>query len=449
MPRGAGVRAVLAAAAATRRPVAAAAATARSAPAAAAAPWRSRGHPAVVAAARAHVVRSFASSRLEALRGRLAEDGAAPLATFRAAAEGASSAPSSTTLAQREMAARLDAMLPTVRAAKPLTDSFGREHTYLRISLTERCNLRCRYCMPAEGVTLSEASHLLTSEEIVRLAALFVQAGVTKIRLTGGEPLVRRDAIDICAQLAALPGLQGLGITTNGLVLSRRLPRLRAAGVTGLNISLDTLDAKKFAALTRRQGFERVLKSIDDAVAEGIPSVKVNVVVMKGVNEEEVGDFVEMTRTKPVDVRFIEYMPFGENAWTDARFYSYADMLHDVVDRFSVDEVERLTDDAHDTSKGYRLRGAAGRFGFITSMSEHFCGGCNRLRLTADGHIKVCLFGTEEVSLRDAMRAGASDAQLLDIVGAAVGKKHFKLGGNADMYEIASGDNRPMILIGG
>lgn len=349
----------------------------------------------------------------------------------------------------RSEARSLEELLPAVRSAHPLVDSFGREHDYLRISLTERCNLRCRYCMPAEGVTLTESSSLLSSDEIVRLAKAFVEAGVKKIRLTGGEPLVRQDAIDICKQLAAIPGVQSLGITTNGLLLSRRLPRLLDAGVSALNISLDTLDEEKFTSLTRRQGFQRVLQSIDDAVVAGFPSVKVNVVVMRDVNHDEVCDFIELTRERPIDVRFIEFMPFGDNAWSDSRFYSYADMLHDVVERFSSAEVTRLVDGPSDTSKGYQLKGAAGRFGFITSMSEHFCRGCNRLRLTADGHIKVCLFGNEEVSLRDALRAGATDEQIMDIVGAAVGKKHAKLGGNADMYGIASAENRPMILIGG
>ncbi|GAB0489040.1 hypothetical protein MMPV_000255 [Pyropia vietnamensis] len=287
---------------------------------------------------------------------------------------------------------------------RPLDDTFGRTHTYLRISLTERCNLRCRYCMPADGVTLTPPDSTLTTPEILRLAALFVRSGVTKIRLTGGEPLVRPDAVAVVAGLSALPGLASLGMTTNGLTLERHVPALRDAGLTALNVSLDTLVPARFELITRRRGQGRVLHAVDAALDAGFASVKLNVVVMRGVNEDEVVDFVGLTRDRPLDVRFIEYMPFGGNAWSDARFVSYAEMLGAIGE--ATGAIERVVDDPHDTCKHYRVPGYTGRIGFISSMTNHFCGGCNRLRLTADGSLKVCLFGSDEVSLRDVMRGG-------------------------------------------
>lgn len=328
--------------------------------------------------------------------------------------------------------------------ADPLTDAFGRRHTYLRISLTERCNLRCRYCMPEEGVALSPRDHLLTFEEIERLARLFVQHGVDKIRLTGGEPLVRKDVEVLVERLGALDGLRTLALTTNGLLLPRKLPRLHAAGVNLLNISLDTLRADRFEAITRRRGLELVLRALDEAVAYGYDPVKVNCVLLRGVNDDELSDFVALTEDRPLEVRFIEYMPFDGNGWNDGAFMPYAEMIERIEQRYPA--LERVQDGANDVSKTYRVPGFRGRVGFITSMSEHFCGTCNRLRLTADGHLKVCLFGPAEVSLRDALRGGASDEALAEIVGAAVQRKKAA---HAGMHDLAQQPNRPMILIGG
>ncbi len=325
-----------------------------------------------------------------------------------------------------------------------LTDTFGRRHTYLRISLTERCNLRCRYCMPAEGVDLKPREEILTFEEIVRLARLFVAAGVDKIRLTGGEPLLRRDIEALVEQLGDLPGLRTLALTTNGLLLSKKLPRLQAAGVNLLNVSLDTLRPDRFDAITRRAGFDVVRRAIEDALGYGYDPLKVNCVVMRGFNDDELADFVALTRDRPLEIRFIEYMPFGGNGWDDVRFLPYAEMIERISARFPA--LERLPDGPHDTAKTYRVPGFRGRVGFITSMSDHFCAGCNRLRITADGNLKVCLFGQAEVSLRDAMRGGASDAELGDVIRAAVMRKKAA---HAGMYQIARSENRPMILIGG
>lgn len=342
-----------------------------------------------------------------------------------------------------------------------LTDSFSRRHSYLRISLGERCNLRCLYCMPPDGVPLQPEEKLLKFNEIDRLVALFTAGGVNKVRLTGGEPLLRQDLPQIVASIASRPNVKSVGITTNGITLSRHLPSLVEAGLTHANISLDTLDDSKFVEITRRKGLAQVLKSVEDACAmlpEG--NVKINCVIMKGFNDVELRDFVNMSKELPVDIRFIEWMPFNDNGWNKDRFFSYEEMMKRITsDESGVMsslrglgpfELQRLIDGANDTTKWWQVTGHKGRLGFITSMTEHFCGTCNRIRLTADGQLKVCLFGSTEVSLRDAMREGADDADLALIIRAALQKKKFALGGHGNAEGIKkANDNRPMILIGG
>ncbi|XP_060018809.1 molybdenum cofactor biosynthesis protein 1 isoform X5 [Lagenorhynchus albirostris] len=268
-----------------------------------------------------------------------------------------------------------------------LTDSFGRRHSYLRISLTEKCNLRCQYCMPEEGVPLTPKADLLTTEEILTLARLFVKEGVDKIRLTGGEPLIRPDVVDIV-------------------------------------------------------GFRKVMEGIHKAIELGYSPVKVNCVVMRGLNEDELLDFVALTEGLPLDVRFIEYMPFDGNKWNFKKMVSYKEMLDTLRQQWP--ELEKLPEEESSTAKAFKIPGFRGRVSFITSMSEHFCGTCNRLRITADGNLKVCLFGNSEVSLRDHLRAGASEEELLRIIGAAVGRKKRQ---HAGMFNISQMKNRPMILI--
>ncbi|KAI9016965.1 hypothetical protein BC832DRAFT_588254 [Gaertneriomyces semiglobifer] len=304
-----------------------------------------------------------------------------------------------------------------------LFDTFGRKHTYLRISLTEKCNLRCTYCMPEEGVALQPKDRMLTSAEIVRLATLFVNEGVTKIRLTGGEPTIRKDLIEIIAGLNALKpmGLRSIGMTTNGLALKRKLPMLKEAGLDKLNISLDTLDQFKFELMTRRRGFQNVMDGIHAACATGFDEVKLNSVVIKGLNDEEVVPFVQMTKDLPLYVRFIEYMPFDGNKWNEKKFVSYKQMLGKIREVYP--DITKIRDDPNDTTKGYTVPGFAGKFGFITSMSDHFCGTCNRVRLMADGNLKVCLFGNTEVNLRDLVRSGTNDAELMEVISAAEEKE--------------------------
>lgn len=340
---------------------------------------------------------------------------------------------------------RLDAL----RNSEPLpfsaflTDTFGRQHTYLRISLTEKCNLRCQYCMPEEGVSLTPKDRLLSAEEILRIARLFVSEGVDKVRLTGGEPMIRKDLEYIVESLAEL-GVKQIGLTTNGLLLKRRLADLQNAGLTHLNVSLDTLIPQKFELITRRRGWERVMDGIDLALDLGFSPVKVNCVIMRGKNEEELTNFVELTRHKDIDIRFIEYMPFDGNKWVDKKMVSYTEMLENIAQVHP--NLVKINDKANDTSKAYKVPGFVGQIGFITSMSENFCGTCNRLRITADGNLKVCLFGASEVSLRDSMRGGSTDEELLEVIGAAVGRKKRQ---HAGMQNLAKLKNRPMILIGG
>ncbi|CAK9805000.1 Molybdenum cofactor biosynthesis protein 1 [Anthophora quadrimaculata] len=325
-----------------------------------------------------------------------------------------------------------------------LKDLFGRQHTYLRISITERCNLRCLYCMPAEGVKLTKNDGILRIEEIIKIAQLFVSEGVSKIRLTGGEPTVRKDIVDIIAGLKQLSGLKQVAITTNGLTLTRQLPALQRAGLDAINISLDTLKENRFEQFTRRKGWSRVMAAIDLAIQLGYNPVKVNCVVMKGFNVDEIVDFVNLTKDRPIDVRFIEYMPFQGNEWNENKMVSFKAMKNIIRDVYP--ELQRLPNAYNDTSKAYHVPGFTGQIGFITSMSEHFCSTCNRLRITADGNLKVCLFeGKGEVSLRDAIRNGVSDDILKEMIGAAVRRKKKQ---HAGMLNLSQMENRPMILIG-
>ncbi|XP_044761167.1 molybdenum cofactor biosynthesis protein 1 isoform X2 [Coccinella septempunctata] len=326
----------------------------------------------------------------------------------------------------------------------PLTDTFGRHHTYLRISLTEKCNLRCQYCMPEEGVNLTEKSKLLTADEVIYLAKLFVDQGVQKIRLTGGEPTTRKDLVDIIYNLKQIKGLESVSLTTNGVVLTKKLVELQKAGLDGLNISLDTLDGKKYENITRRKGMERVLMGIDLALQLGYDPVKINCVVMRGFNDDEVYDFIKLTEHKKLDVRFIEYMPFSGNKWEVDKMVPYNVMLAQIKSVWP--DFLPLSNSPNDTSKAWKVPGFSGQVGFITSMSNMFCGTCNRLRITADGNLKVCLFGNKEVSLRDALRSGVKEDDLINMIGLAVRRKEKHHGG---MMKLSQMENRPMILIGG
>jgi len=328
-----------------------------------------------------------------------------------------------------------------------LTDSFGRVHAYLRISLIERCNLRCTYCMPEEGVKLSPRSHLMTYEEIHTIAKTFVAHGVTKIRLTGGEPLVRKDIDVILEKLASLP--VELSITSNAVIIDKFIDLLKQHGVKSINVSLDSLDREKFRQITRRDEFERVYKNILLLVAEGF-HVKLNAVLMKGFNENEIIDFIEMTKDLPISVRFIEFMPFDGNKWDMGKMVSLQAILDKVASHYSEAEIIRLQDAPNDTSKNYKIEGYQGSYAIISSVTNPFCDTCNRLRLTANGQLKNCLFSATESDLLTSLRAGKD---IEPIIQKAVEAK-FKIRGGMDTLKKLQdpkfhSKNRSMITIGG
>ena len=325
-----------------------------------------------------------------------------------------------------------------------LTDTFGRVHNYLRISLTDNCNFRCFYCMPEEEYDFAPASRLMQAAEIETLARIFVEQGVNKIRLTGGEPLVRKDAAQILLSLSKLP--VSLTLTTNGSRIHEYLPVLKDAGIRSLNISLDTLDRDKFLLVTRRDQFRQVYDNIHLLLREGF-HVKVNMVVMKGMNDTEVNDFIEWTRNEPVHVRFIEFMPFTGNRWTSNKVVTWQEILEMAGTRY---HMIPLAGDPHDTAKKYQVPGHQGSFAVISTMSSNFCGSCNRIRLTADGKIRNCLFASSETDLLTPLRKGED---ILPLIRENIRMKAREHGGqfNNDFTHIHPEElrNRSMITIGG
>lgn len=325
-----------------------------------------------------------------------------------------------------------------------LFDGFNRRHNYLRISLTDKCNMRCFYCMPEEDYDFMPSGQIMQAHEIEALAKTFVRLGVNKIRLTGGEPLVRKDAAQIIHSLSRLPA--ALTLTTNGVRLHEFLPQLKEAGVRSLNVSLDTLDADKFNFITRRNHFEKVCKNIHAAIEEGF-HVKVNVVAMKGLNDTEITDFVRWTKATPVHVRFIEFMPFDGNRWQSEKVITLQEILGTIEEEYTV---IKLKDDLNDTTKKYIVPGHAGTFAVISTMSDAFCGTCNRMRLTADGKMRNCLFSKEETDLLSALRKGEDVESLIR---QTILRKHAAHGGQfeKEYQKIAPQEiqNRSMIAIGG
>ena len=327
-----------------------------------------------------------------------------------------------------------------------LRDLHARVHRSLRISIVDKCDLRCTYCMPEDQHFLKR-DELMTRDEIAAIARLFVDRyGISKIRLTGGDPLVRPDAVDIVRDMAQL-GVS-LGLTTNAMTLDRHLDGLVDAGLKNINISLDTFDAERFKKITRREGFDKVHGNILLALQRGL-RVKVNMVVMRGVNDDELLRFVEFTRDHAVHVRFIEFMPFAGNHWGRERVYTYAEMLGHIG---SVHTIEKLNDDAHSTAKAYRVTSWPGTFAVISTVTEPFCGDCDRLRLTAEGRMRNCLFSREETDLLSALRRGEDIAPLIE---ANVLAKHAMLGGLPQfkpekqeevLHDLSA---RPMVSIGG
>lgn len=325
-----------------------------------------------------------------------------------------------------------------------ITDTFGRVHDYLRISLTDNCNLRCFYCMPEEKYAFAPAAKLMQVDEIETIAKLFVEHGVKKIRLTGGEPLVRKDAPKILKSLGKLD--IELAITTNGIRVDEMLNELLEANIKAINISLDTLQPEKFLKITRRDLFHRVRNNINLLLKHNI-RVKINVVIMKGLNDDEILDFIALTKHNNIEVRFIEFMPFSGNQWTSNQVFTLHEILVKVSSKYDVIPVEP---EPNDTSSRYIIDGHIGSFAVISTMSQPFCDTCNRMRLTADGKLKNCLFSKDETDLLGALRNGQD---ILPLIEQTMKAKAKALGGqfsgvfeNIDASKL---ENRSMITIGG
>ncbi len=306
-----------------------------------------------------------------------------------------------------------------------LRDGHGRLIGDLRVSVTDRCNFRCQYCMPAEGLPWLERAEILTFEEIARLVSLFAEMGVGDVRLTGGEPLVRRDFPVLAAMLAEIEGVHDLSVTTNGFLLARDAERLVRAGIDRFNVSVDSLQRDRFYELTRRDALDQVLDGLDKLAAfpEAHP-IKINAVAIRGFTEQEVLPFAELARRTPYQVRFIEFMPLdADHSWDRSRVLTGEEI------RAAIDEVHPLAPEPREpnaTARVYRFADGHGQIGFINPISEPFCADCNRVRMTADGRLRTCLFSLNETDLRMVMREGASDDELEDVIRGAVWRKELK-----------------------
>ncbi|MBA2616145.1 MAG: GTP 3',8-cyclase MoaA [Actinobacteria bacterium] len=308
---------------------------------------------------------------------------------------------------------------------EPLADSWGREIKSLRVSVTDKCNFRCTYCMPAEGLIWLPKQEVLTFEEIARLVRVMAGMGVSEIRLTGGEPLVRRDLPELVRMLTATPGVDDLSLTTNGVLLDRLAAPLVEAGLRRVNVSLDSLSHVKFAEITRRDALDAVLRGLEAAEAHPeLRPIKVNCVAVKGFTEDEVPALAALARRKPYVVRFIEFMPLdADEAWEDDKVLTGAEIRAIVERHWPLEEIPAK---ASSTARRFRFADGRGELGFINPVSEPFCSTCDRIRLTADGHLRTCLFSRREWDLKTPMRAGVSDAQLATLVRQAVAQKELK-----------------------
>jgi cyclic pyranopterin phosphate synthase len=308
---------------------------------------------------------------------------------------------------------------------EPLSDAHGRAITDLRVSVTDRCNFRCQYCMPAEGLPWLEREEILSFEEIDRLVRLLVSLGIADVRLTGGEPLVRRDFPRLVSMLAAIEGVEDLSVTTNGYLLERDAAALADAGIDRVNVSIDSLARDRFFQITRRDSLPQVLRGLEAIAAfERIRPIKVNAVAMRDFTEREVAGFVELARTTDHQVRFIEFMPLdGDGAWRPDSVLTGAEIRELIEREHPLVPLER---EPSATARVYRFADGRGQIGFINPVSEPFCSDCNRLRLTAEGKLRTCLFSMHETDLREPLRGGASDAELAEKIRDAVWRKELK-----------------------
>lgn len=322
-------------------------------------------------------------------------------------------------------------------------DTYARNINYLRVSVTNRCNFRCKYCMPEEGIEDIGHDNILTVEEIVRLVQVAARVGIRKVRLTGGEPLVRKNITKLVAEIAKIPKISDIAITTNGMLFADMARELKGAGLNRVNFSLDSLDSERFRYITSRGSLYDVTHAILTALELGLAPVKINTVVMKGINDQEILDFVELAKTMPLHVRFIEFMPVG-----DLPFYKTDRVVtvHEI--RQIIEQKYELTKAAavqgNGPAKAYQIRGGRGTVGFISAMSDHFCGECNRIRMTADGKLRGCLFSQNEINVKLALHNHTGDEILADLFSKVIREKpnrhHMNDGWGADnkrkMYQI-------------
>lgn len=326
-----------------------------------------------------------------------------------------------------------------------MLDRIGRDINYLRISVTDRCNLRCRYCMPPEGYDLGAHHDILNLEEIARLVRIASYTGIKKVRLTGGEPLLRRNIVQLIRYLKAIPGIDDIAVTTNGILLPDMADELQQAGLNRVNISLDTLKPDRYSYITRGGAFEKAVKAMEVSLERGFNPVKINTVLVKGFNDDEIMDFCRITIDYPVHVRFIEFMPIGElDFWEADRIVKNGEVLETIQNHFVI-RPEKMSSGGG-PAKYYRIEGARGTVGFISPMSNHFCHECNRLRLTADGKLRACLYDETERDLKRALREGASDKEIEKLIIDSIAFKPEKHA----MGQVAWGEHdRKMFEIGG
>lgn len=338
-------------------------------------------------------------------------------------------------------------MTPANNHTKQIIDQFGRVHDYLRISLTERCNLRCFYCMPEEGIQLRDRAEFMRTEELLYIAKTFVDLGVKKIRLTGGEPLIKKDAQKILEELGKLP--VELAITTNAVLVDKFIDVFKTAGIKSVNVSLDSLKHDRINKFSRRNFADKIIDNIDLLINEGFKT-KVNVVAMKNENDDEIIDFIEWTKGRNAAIRFIEFMPFSGNKWHWDKKISYKEILEIVDNHYDKNKIIKIEDHKNDTSKNYRIEGYKGSFGIISPVTNPFCDTCNRIRLTADGKIKNCLFSPDESDLLTNLRNGNDIVPI--ITNTILNKKKERAGINSFNDKLGKEvflKNRSMTTIGG
>lgn len=290
-----------------------------------------------------------------------------------------------------------------------LIDNHGRPITYLRLAVTDRCNLRCFYCMPEEGIKYLPKPHLMTFEEMLRMAKIMAKMGISKVRITGGEPFVRNELMRFLKDLKAIEGIEQIHITTNGVLTAPLIPELKVMGIHSINLSLDTLDRERFKEMTRRDELNQVLATLDSLIAHQIPT-KINAVVMAGKNDQDILPLVELTKNMPVSVRFIEEMPFNGSGINKEAFMSHTSIVNLIKKQYP--SLHKLTDEPHSTSYNYGINQHLGTVGVIAAYSRTFCGTCNRIRVTPTGTLKTCLYDDGVLNIRDLLRSDASDFEI-------------------------------------